>query len=287
MVTRAVARRNRVDEAPVRAAPIVKWAGGKGRLFAQLEPLLPPGLDARRYVEPFLGGGALFFTLAPARALVSDVNPALVRTYEAVRDEVDAVIAHLRKLAKRHDQLAFYATRERYNRSVLSDAEHAAVFIYLNKTCFNGLHRVNRRGEFNVPFGRYTAPRILDEAGLRAASIALSRAEIRVASFEHLLERAHPGDFVYFDPPYAPVSATANFTSYASGGFGHDSQTRLRDVYRELDRRGCRLMLSNSDVPSIRELYADYRVDVVYAARAISCDANGRSAVREVVVRNY
>jgi DNA adenine methylase len=287
MATRALARRTRVDDRPVRAAPIVKWAGGKGRLFAQLEPLLPPGLDARRYVEPFMGGGALFFALAPQKALVSDVNPALVRTYEAVRDEVDAVIAHLRKLARRHDQLAYYATRERYNKAVLSDAEHAATFIYLNKTCFNGLHRVNRRGEFNVPFGRYTDPRILDEEGLRASSHALSKAEIRVAGFEHLLESARPGDFVYFDPPYAPVSSTANFTSYASGGFDHSAQTRLRDVYRELDRRGCRLMLSNSDVPSIRELYEAFRIDVVYAARAINCDASGRARVPEVVVRNY
>jgi len=269
------------------AAPILKWAGGKGRLLSQLLPLLPPGAELMRHVEPFFGGGAMFFSRAPERALIADVNPALVRTYEAVRDDVEAVIARLGPLAKRHDKDSYYRVRARYNAARLSDAEHAATFLYLNKTCFNGLHRVNRKGEFNVPMGRYKNPRILDPDTLRAASEALAAAEIHCTGFEMLLEKARPGDFVYFDPPYEPVSDTASFTSYAQDGFARDDQTRLRDVFRALDRRGCKLMLSNSDVPFIRELYARWRIDTVAAARAINCNGNGRGLVSEVVVRNY
>jgi DNA adenine methylase len=161
------------------------------------------------------------------------------------------------------------------------------MFLYLNKTCFNGLHRVNRRGEFNVPAGKYKNPRILDAENLRAASTALARADVRCAGFEELLGSARPGDFVYLDPPYVPLTATASFTAYAQDGFGMAEQERLRDVYRELDRRGCKLMLSNSDTPAVRALYREWRIDVVMAPRAVSCDGAGRQAVAEVVVRNY
>lgn len=229
----------------------------------------------------------MFFARAPSRALLSDVNPALIRTYEVVRDDVEAVIDRLRALAARHDSARYYRVRARYNQQRLADAEHAATFLYLNKTCFNGLHRVNKKGEFNVPAGRYTNPRILDADALRAASDALHSAEIRQEGFESLLEHARPGDFVYFDPPYEPVSPTASFTSYARDGFSSRDQERLRDVYRELDRRGCKLMLSNSDVPLIRTLYRDYVLDTVSAARAINSNGGGRGAVSELVVRNY
>ena len=163
----------------------------------------------------------------------------------------------------------------------------APMFVYLNKTCFNGLHRVNRKGEFNVPVGSYKNPRILDENGLRAASGALQHAQLRCASFEALLETAKPGDFVYFDPPYEPVSETASFTSYARDGFSRKHQRRLRDVYAALDRRGCKLMLSNSDVPFIRDLYRAFHIDTVAAPRAINCNGGKRGKVSEVVVRNY
>lgn len=271
------------------ASPFIKWVGGKGRLLPILEPMLPPGVARMRHVEPFVGGGALFFHRAPSRALLCDVNPSLVDTYLAIRDDVDSVIAALGSFASRHAAGSeYYAVRERYNREKSANrAERAAMFVYLNKTCFNGLHRVNRRGEFNVPEGRYTNPRILDEPGLRSASAALAKADIRCQGFEGLVENARPGDFVYFDPPYAPASETANFTSYAEEGFSHADQTRLRDVYRALDRRGCKLMLSNNDVPSIRELYADFRIDVIKAPRAINCRADKRGPVDEVVIRNY
>ncbi len=285
----AVLARIPLQKAPQRApAPILKWVGGKGRILSQLEPLLPAGVEMMRHVEPFFGGGALFFRRQPRRALVSDVNPALINVYQMVRDEVGSVIGHLQRLAaKGHEKDTYYAVRRRYNASKLDEDERAATFIYLNKTCFNGLHRVNRRGEFNVPIGRYKNPKILDAEALRAASAALDGVEIQNASFEALLENARPGDFVYFDPPYAPVSDTANFTSYAQDGFGPDMQVKLRDVYRVLDRRGCKLMLSNSDVPFIRDLYRGFEIDTVAAPRAVNCNASRRGKVSEVVVRNY
>jgi DNA adenine methylase len=272
------------------AHPFIKWVGGKGKLLGQLLPLLPPGAELMRHVEPFAGGAALFFARRPGRALLCDVNPALTDLYLAVRDDVDSVIEALEPLVAQHAAASgsYYAVRERYNaRRSASRAERAAMFVYLNKTCFNGLHRVNRKGEFNVPEGRYKNPRILDEENLRSASAALAGCEIKNQGFEALLGSAKPGDFVYLDPPYEPVSRTSNFTSYAEEGFSQRDQERLRDVYAELDRRGCKLMLSNSDAPFIRELYRSWRIDLVAAPRAVSCDARGRGLVSEVVVRNY
>jgi DNA adenine methylase len=272
------------------ASPFLKWVGGKGKLLSQLVPLLPSGVERMRHVEPFAGGAAMFFARTPERAVLCDFNRSLVDTYLAVRDELEAVIGELETLSMSHAAGSYYGVRERYNAvgKRQSRSERAAMFIYLNKTCFNGLHRVNRRGEFNVPEGRYKNPRILDEPTLRAASRALARADIRQASFEDMLGYVRPGDFVYLDPPYEPVSETASFTAYAAGdGFSRGDQTRLRDVVVELDRRGAKVMLSNSDVPFIRELYAQFRIDLVAAPRAINCDARGRGLVSEVVVRNY
>jgi DNA adenine methylase len=288
-LARAVAPRIAVDEGRV-ASPFLKWVGGKGKLLTQLLPLLPSGVERMRHVEPFAGGAAMFFARTPERAVLCDFNRSLVDTYLAVRDELEAVIGELETLSMSHAAGSYYGVRERYNAvgKRQSRSERAAMFIYLNKTCFNGLHRVNRRGEFNVPEGRYKNPRILDEPTLRAASRALARADIRQASFEDMLGYVRPGDFVYLDPPYEPVSETASFTAYAAGdGFSRADQTRLRDVVVELDRRGAKVMLSNSDVPFIRELYAQFRIDLVAAPRAINCDARGRGLVSEVVVRNY
>lgn len=234
----------------------------------------------------------MFFARQPQRALLCDVNAELIHTYRMVRDDVETVIGSLRRLAAGHASDAkdhYYRTRERYNatRARAKGPERAAMFIYLNKTCFNGLHRVNRKGEFNVPAGRYKNPRIVDTDALHAASAQLARADLSTEPFEGLLARARPGDFVYFDPPYEPVSPTANFTGYASDGFDRDDQMRLRDVFDELTRRGCKCMLSNSDVPFIRDLYRGHRIDTVAAPRAVNCDARGRGLVSEVVVRNY
>lgn len=270
------------------AGPFLKWVGGKGKLVRTLSALLPPGVELMRHVEPFLGGGAFFFAREPARALLCDVNHDLVQTYCAVRDELGQVLRHLTVLARTHDEQTYYSVRERYNaRDHASRAERAALFIYLNKTCFNGLYRVNKRGHFNVPMGRYTKPAIADAQTLRAASARLSHAELRCTPFETLISDAKPGDFVYLDPPYEPLSRTASFTSYAQDGFSQADQARLRDVYRALDRRGAKLMLSNSDTPLIRDLYRDYRIHEVMAARAVNCDASARGPVRELVVCNY
>ena len=270
------------------ATPFLKWVGGKGKLARQLSLLYPPGVELMRHVEPFMGGGALFFARSPKRALLCDINRDLVLTYCAVRDEVELVLRHLRQLAKTHGEETYYQARERYNaRAHASTAERAALFIYLNKTCFNGLYRVNKSGHYNVPMGRYAKPAIADEVTLQAASARLARADIRCTPFESLVAEARPGDFVYMDPPYEPVSRTANFTAYAQDGFTQADQTRLRDIYRELDRRGSKLMLSNSDAPFIRELYRGYQIDEVFAARAVSCDPLKRGQVTEIVVRNY
>ena len=241
-----------------------------------------------RHVEPFLGGGAMFFARRPERALLCDINPALVSTYREVRDNVEEVIGQLGRLARGHSADAYYRVRTRYNQDRnMDDAQRAAHFLYLNKTCFNGLHRVNRRGEFNVPAGSYVNPRILNEQALRAAGTQLQTAKLRCEGFETLLSHAKPGDFIYFDPPYEPVSETASFTSYSRDGFSREDQTRLRDVFVALDLRRCRLMLSNSDVPFIRDLYGNFRIDQVSAARSINCNAKKRGRVNEVVVRNY
>lgn len=278
----------RTEQQPREAAPFVKWVGGKGRLLSQLRPLLPLGVEHMRHVEPFVGGGALFFSRRPGRALLTDINPTLVATYAAIRDDLEGVVAALRGLAGRHSKESYYQVRERYNQGGrVSASKRAAMFIYLNKTCFNGLHRVNRRGEFNVPVGAYKNPRILNEEGLLAASEALQDARLECAPFDALLENAKPGDFIYFDPPYEPVSQTASFTAYARDGFSQEDQTRLRDVYKALDRRGCKVMLSNSDVPFIRQLYKAFNITTVAAPRAINCDAKKRGKVSEIIARNY
>jgi len=277
--------------ASVTASPVVKWAGGKGRLLEQLTALLPDDVACRRYFEPFAGGAALFFALRPREAFLRDINPQLMAMYVALRDEPEALIASLQAFARAHSAEQFYEVRAQYNRAVESPGRRlratwrAAAFVYLNKTCFNGLHRVNRRGEFNVPAGRYLNPSIVDPLRMRVASRALQGIDLGCAGFEAVLEYARAGDFFYLDPPYLPV-ARGSFTAYA-GEFGLMQHRRLADVFRALDRRGCYLMLSNSACPAVRELYRGYRVESVLARRAINSDARGRGAVQEFVIRNY
>jgi DNA adenine methylase len=267
--------------------PFVKWVGGKRKLLPVLLPLLPADASTSRHVEPFIGGGAMFFARGPRRALLSDVNPDLINAYTAVRDHVDGVLTLLRAYARAHSEANYYATRDDYNARRRGPLERAAQFIYLNKTCFNGLYRVNRKGAFNVPAGRYTNPAIADADALVAASACLRRADIRCSSFECLLDECRAGDFVYLDPPYEPVSQTSSFTSYAAGGFSSDDQARLCDVFKQLDKRGCKLMLSNSSAPLIRKLYDGFVVEEIQAGRSINSDASKRGSVTELVVRNY
>jgi DNA adenine methylase len=263
------------------ARPFLKWAGGKRQLLAALLEHAPrfPG----RYFEPFLGGGALFFALSPRQAVLADVNERLIRTYTGVRDGVDEIIRLLRQYP--YDSGFFYRLRE-IDIDSRSDAEVAAWFIYLNKTGFNGLYRVNRDNKFNVPFGRYTNPGICDEATLRACSAALRGTELLVADFDLVAAKAEAGDFVYFDPPYVPLSATSSFTSYTSHGFGPSEQIRLRDVAKELKNRGVRVLLSNSSARFVHDLYADgFELVRVSATRFVNSNAAGRGPIVELLIK--
>jgi DNA adenine methylase len=266
--------------------PFLKWAGGKGQLLEQLRPMLPR-TPWRRYFEPFVGSAALFFALRPAEATLSDVNPELIDCYVAVQRHVERLVSALRR--HEYDEQLYYQVRQQ-DPAALDLPARAARTIYLNKTGYNGLYRVNRAGRFNVPFGRYTNPgfRSPDSVdNLRACSRVLRGAKLAVRDFAQVVRHARKGDFVYFDPPYVPLSETSAFTSYAAGGFGPAEQQRLAEIVGELSDRGVLVMLSNSDAPAVRELYAKYRVDVVTASRSINSRATGRGKVREVVVRNY
>lgn len=268
-------------------APFLKWAGGKSGIAATLAALLPGDTSQRVYREPFLGGGALFFHLRPERAVLSDTLADLITTYRMVERHVEPLIRRLGELKRTHSPEQFYAIRSRFNEEPsAAPIERAAWLIYLNKTCFNGLFRTNRSGEFNVPVGSYKNPKIVDPERLRLAAAALSTATLEHASFEHLLEVAEPGDVIYLDPPYVPLSKTSHFSAYSDGGFGVEDQARLAAVYRALDERGCLLALSNSDTELVRELYAGFDFTVVEAPRAISASAGGRGSVRELLVRN-
>ncbi len=268
------------------ARPVLKWAGGKRQLLPELLRRLPPRFGA--YHEPFVGGGALFFALATQGRLgqvyLSDANPSLIAVYLALRDDVDAVIAALRR--HRYDRDHYYAVRA-LRPEDLSLPERAARILYLNKTCYNGLYRENRAGQFNVPFGRYANPTICDEPNLRAASAVLHGVDIAQRHFSTVLDYARPGDFVYFDPPYDPLSATANFTGYDRRGFGPDDQRQLRDVFAALAGRGVRAMLSNSDTPFIRELYAGFPLQQVFVGRAVNSRVEGRGKVAEVIITSF
>ncbi len=266
------------------ASPVVKWVGGKTKLLGELLARMPQRYE--RYFEPFAGGAALFFRVAPERAVLNDSNADLVGLYRAIAGDVATVIRKLEHHRAVHDDRHYYATRARWNDPEKSwpAADRAAAFIYLNKTCFNGLWRVNRAGAFNVPIGRYTDPPICVPETLRAASSALLRADLRCCDFRTAVADAGRGDFVYFDPPYDPVSTTANFTSYTSGAFAPDDQRELAQTARELVARGCRVMLSNSDTPFVRSLYKGFRVDRVKCSRAINSNAARRGDVDEVIV---
>ena len=266
--------------------PFIKWAGGKSQLLDAILPRLPGRI--RTYREPFVGGGAVFFALARQRrferAVLSDQNADLIGVYRVVRDDVEALIEHLAALAPRaKDPDTFYALRAQKTRD-LAAVEQAARFIFLNKTCFNGLYRVNRKGQFNVPFGRYRNPKVLDTELLRSCSRALASVELKVQDFEESAKNAGPGDAVYFDPPYVPVSPTASFTAYHRDPFGPDAHDRLARVAEACWRRGAHALVSNSDCPFTRKLYARSRVETVQAGRAINRDPTRRGPVTELLV---
>lgn len=269
--------------------PFLKWAGGKTQLADALLKRMPARFYT--YHEPFVGSGAIFFRLYREGwlrhgAVLSDINVELIDTYRAIRDCVTEVVRILAEFP--HTREFYYNIREQ-EPWALSLPERAARMIYLNKTGYNGLYRVNRQGKFNVPFGRYKSPKYLDKENLLAVSRALQNVEILCAPFDTVVERAEPGDWVYFDPPYVPVSQTANFTSYHTNGFGLQDQERLRDICIQLSQNNVYIMLSNSDTPIVRSLYAlpFFTIDEVFANRAINCNGAKRGKIIELVITNY
>lgn len=270
-------------------APVVKWVGGKRQLLDDLTPLFPKRITS--YCEPFLGGGAVLFKLQPDIAYVNDINSELIQMYEVIRDNVDELIALLGEHPNEEEH--FYRVRDwdrdKKQYEQLTEVQKAARVIYLNKTCYNGLFRVNNAGEFNTPFGHYKNPNIVNEPVLRAVSSYFGRAQVTFSSVDYarVLADVEKETFVYLDPPYDPVSGTANFTSYAKGGFDRQEQIRLRQCCDELNRHGIKFMLSNSATDFIIDQYVAYNITIVKAKRAINSDGTKRGQVDEVVVRNY
>lgn len=269
-------------------APIVKWAGGKRQLIPDITARMPAAYTG--YVEPFFGGGAVLFSVLPERAVINDINSELMNVYRVVRDNTDELIAAL----KQHENTSeyFYAMRALDRDPAyesMSPVEKASRFIYLNKTCYNGLFRVNRSGHFNAPFGRYKNPNIVNEDGLYKVRDYLTahQVEIQNQDFEVCMHGAKAGDFVYIDPPYDPVSDSSNFTGYAKNGFSRNEQDRLKQAVDALNEKGAYVMLSNSNTPFINDLYADYRIETVNAKRMINSVAQKRGEISEVLVMNY
>jgi DNA adenine methylase len=288
------------------ATPILKWAGGKRQLLDAIYDRFPRSYD--RYHEPFLGGGALFFDLAPEGGTVNDTNPRLVNFYRQVRDSPNGLIAHLESFADpeadptsdepfadvdrkgKPIENYYYQKRAQFNRRPAGEAfdpvEEAALLCYLNRTGYNGLYRENRSGRFNVPIGRYADPDWVRDDAIRAASRVLADVEVRNEDFEYVLDAAEPGDLVYFDPPYEPMSPTASFTEYSASGFGRDDQDRLLDTAAALDDAGVDVILSNSGVLAERYERRGFDVALVGATRAINSDADNRDEVDELVATN-
>ena len=266
--------------------PIVKWVGGKRQLMFELLKNMPKSYN--RYFEPFIGGGALFFELQQENAYISDMNEELINLYSVVRDNVYELISDLNKHEVSKEYFLEIRNLDRTSEyKNLSNVQRASRFIYLNRTCFNGLYRVNSQGQFNVPFGNYKNPRIVDENNLLNCSELLKNTEIKCADFSEILTKVKKGDFVYFDPPYVPLNETSSFTSYTKDGFDMDMQFKLRDICDELDSMGVKFMLSNSDTKFVNELYSNYEIKKVFASRAVNANAEGRGKITEVLVRNY
>jgi len=272
----------------MRASPIVKWVGGKTKLLPELRARLPKTF--KRYYEPFAGGAALFFALEPVGAVLGDMNEELINLYRVVAQNTHGLVEMLKVHRQAHTREAYYyETREVWNSGGCADdaVARASMFLYLNKTCFNGLWRVNRKGEFNVPRGSYKNPKIFDADALAAASRLLKGATLRVDGYATTSTDVSKGDFVYFDPPYDPVSKTSSFTSYTKDAFGDKQQEELALHAEELHRRGAYVMLSNNDTPFIRNLYRGFCVDTVQCGRSINSKGDKRGKVDEVIITSY
>jgi len=296
--------------ANMRAKPFVKWAGGKGQLLEQLDALLPQDFARRDnlvYVEPFVGGAAMLFHVLSKypnirRAVINDANSELVATYKTIKARPEQLIGRLSRLQEEFGRCAteelrqdmYLKMRDKFNSHKSDELEMASLFIFLNKTCFNGLYRVNSKGEFNVPFGKAKNPAICNAENIRALNKALQKVTILKGDFEDVMKSVEGKAFFYFDPPYRPLTKSAAFTAYARGGFNDDEQRRLARFCRKLDRRGHQWMLSNSDPHNVDpgddffdELYRGFDIKRVVASRAINSKGDGRGKIAELVIRNY
>jgi DNA adenine methylase len=276
----------------IQARPFLKWVGGKAQLLSQFEKYYPESFN--NYFEPFIGGGALFFNLNPTMAHINDINATLIATYKSIKNNSEEIIKILKKLHDKYqksDDVArsdfFYDIREKFNSLSSTDLKKSAYLIFLNKTCFNGMYRENSKGGFNTPFGKYKNPTILDRENILRISKVLKNTKLTSISFEEAVAEAKKGDFIYFDPPYYPLSETAKFTNYHKDSFTEEDQLKLRDVFVELDKRGCYVMLSNSYTPFVNDIYKKYRRETVMANRAINCKASGRGKIKELLILNY
>ena len=270
-------------------SPILKWVGGKRQLLSEIIPLIDESRD--NYVEPFIGGGAVLFRLQPKKAIINDYNTELINVYRTVRDDLDALVALLKEHEKYNSSDYYYEVRaldRTPDFDKMSNSEKAARIIYLNKTCYNGLYRVNSLGQFNSPYGKYKNPNIVNEVVLRAISKYLNGNEISIRSgdYKDVLNDIEKNSFVYLDPPYMPISSSSSFTGYTEGGFGYDKQVELKEECDKLNSKGVHFLQSNSDCEEIRELYKDYRIKVVKAKRAINSDAKKRGQINEVLIYN-
>jgi len=293
------------------AKPFLKWAGGKGQLLSQLSEYLPTQISNEpfTYIEPFVGGGAMLFYMLQhfsniKKAVVNDVNEDLILTYRIIKDDVETLISSLDRLEKNYlainDQegrsQVFYEVRDRYNQHVGNSIERVSQLLFLNKTCFNGLYRVNRRGEFNVPFGKYANPTICNAKILRADSELLQFAHVEICQGDYAktIDHVEGLTFFYLDPPYRPLDSTSSFTAYAKGDFNDNDQRALAAFCHQLTERGCLWMESNADCSSknpedtfFEELYEDYIIDRVYASRFINANPEKRGKLTELIIKNY
>jgi len=267
--------------------PLVKWVGGKRQLLKELKKNMPKSYN--RYFEPFVGGGALFFSLRPKEAFINDYNEELINLYRVVKQKPFELIEDLKK--HKNEKEYYYKIRgldrDPLSYKKLSDVKRAGRFVFLNKTCFNGLYRVNKKNEFNSPYGRYKNPAICDEKNILLCSRVLQNSVILNEDFKEIKKEIKKGDFIYLDPPYVPLNQTSNFTAYTDRGFDKKMQFELKEFCDYIDRAGGYFMLSNSYTDFVLELYRDYRIKTVTARRAVNCKASRRGSVKELLIRNY
>lgn len=268
-------------------SPIVKWVGGKRQLLSEIMPLIKKGCCT--YIEPFIGGGAVFFELQPQKAIINDFNSELINVYRVVRDFSEELIKELEKHDCNNSEEYYYEIRSLDRSSEftnMSDIKKAARLLYLNKTCYNGLYRVNSCGQFNSPYGRYKKPNIVNAVTIRAMSKYLQNndIEIKQGDYRDVLQKLRKGSFVYLDPPYMPISSSSSFTGYTENGFSYEHQVLLKKECDKLREKGISFLQSNSDCPEIRELYSDYNIKTVRAKRSINSNAKRRGEVNEVLI---